>query len=180
MEANNGWTDQEFEMFAEASVCLPADKAKAVLGAVTYLEPTAALWLLEHPLDNAVSRRISARTQAIRQQKDVLWPNGNIQSKAMTHINFKRLQLERLQDLQAFVDILSERLNKLMNIDYNTRHAERILSSRKEGASAEEQSERLAGNIMVSARNARVQKLINQTHVRLQQTQEEIKALSDD
>ena len=180
LEANNGWTDQEFEMFAEASVYLPAAKAKAVLGAVTYLEPTAALWLLEHPLDNAVSRRIIARTQAIRQQKDVLWPNGNIQPKAMTHINFKRLQLERLQALQAYEDILTERLNKLMNIDYNTRHAERILSSRKEGASAEEQSERLAGNIMVSARNARVQKLINQTHVRLQQTQEEIKALSDD
>lgn len=179
LEKQGTWNEQEFEMFSQSSVYLEPKKAKAVLGAVTYLEPQAALWLLEHPLENPLSRAIMQQTRRARDRQDRLWPEGIIFPKLDTHINFKRMMYSRQQALKAYLDILWKRLQLVMDKQEIVQQADQLLKETPlpAGSSADEKSENLAIQIFITAKQVRLQKTMQEISLRIQQIDEELRSL---
>lgn len=108
------WTGEDFEHFSEVSAFFPTDRANLILGAVTYLEPSAALYLLEHPQDLAGVKKIAQTVQATRAEKDALWPNGTMTYKIPFSLIAEQLKKNRLTVLETQHERLEKLLGKLM------------------------------------------------------------------
>ena len=108
------WTGEDFEHFSEVSAFFPTDRANLILGAVTYLEPSAALYLLEHPQDLAGVKKITQTVQATRAEKDALWPNGTMTYKIPFALIAEQLKKNRLTVLETQHERLEKLLGKLM------------------------------------------------------------------
>ena len=176
LQDEGSWSPADFERFAQVSVFLPAEKAQAVLGAATFLETQAPLWLLEHPLDHPLSQEILKRTQDARLHQQERWPDGVILPKAKLSNRFKLLYSARRKALQAYSDLLWNRLQKLLDKQDSARRAAQILTDHPptKDSTVEDKKQILATWIFISAREARLQKNINEVSLRLHQTKEEL------
>lgn len=176
LETKGRWSPKDFELFAQVSAFLEPRHARVLLEAVTYLEPSAVRWLLTNPLDNHISQHLIARAQQLRQEKDIRWPDGKIIPKEKTSIDFEYLKKQRIQSLKSYNKLLSARLNKLLKLDYNLKRAQQMLQASyfPPNVRPEDRKEYLSAKIFFSARLARLNKLINEIKIRLQETEEEI------
>ncbi len=172
LEEKGRWSERDFDLFAQVSVFLEPQRARAVLGAVTYLEPQAARWLLNHSLTDKFSQRILSKLQETRDQQSTIWPDGNLTPKQPIHLPFKRLEYERIQSLKSYNIVLAKRLQALMNLEYGVRKAKEILKA--SASNPGEPAERLSAEIYVKAREARLQKLINETRAQVVNIESEI------
>ena len=171
------WSEADFEAFAEASVYLPPQKARTVLGAVTYLEPSSARWLLDTPLEDPASQKILAQIELYRQKKDAIWPDGEIRPKFSAGINFARLRQMRLKALQARAALLQERYEKL--VSHFMLISETCLNSLKSIESGKDLSQQflddaLSQYISLSSSKTRTQHLIELTYHQMQLLQKEL------
>lgn len=180
LHANGSWTPKDFNRFADVSVYLPAEQANAVMAAVTYLEPKAALWLLSNPVTDPLSKKLIAQTEQLRAQKNERWPDGNIVPKETAHHNFSRLKYERQKALQGRVTVLTARLEKAMERLESAARAQQIMTSRQQikASEPEEMHERLAAEVFFAARIARLKSQIEQLKDSLSKTQEELDVIS--
>lgn len=174
------WTEQDFNRFADVSVFLPPDRAHAVLGAVTYLEPKAALWLLDNPLTDPLSKKLIDQTRQLRARQKERWPDGTILPKETAHHQFNRLRYERQKALRAYIGVLTARMEKAMERLEAAARAQQIMAAQAKNTAAtpEERHERLAANIFISARIARIKTQIEQLKDTLAQTQEALDVIS--
>lgn len=174
------WTPRDLNRFADVSVFLPPARANAVIGAVTYLEPKAALWLLTNPVTDPLSKKLIAQTQQLRAQQKERWPDGTIFPKETAHHQFSRLRYERQKSLRAYIDVLTVRMEKAMERLEATARAQQIMASRTKNTTAtpEERHERLAADVFISARIARIKAQIEQLKDTLSQTQEALDVIS--
>ncbi len=168
LQEKGKWKQSDFEMFAEASIYLPPEKAKAVFAAVTYLEPKAALWLLDHPLNNPTSQHLLQEIQKVRANKKNLWQDGKILPKAETMVNLKRLNFLRLQAMNAYFTVLTERLNRLMEIEYSVTYSLQLMNDPNRISQENDIQAVLSSRIYLSANQARLRTLINQIELRLE------------
>lgn len=68
LKQGSSWTEPETNLFLDLAALLPAKQSRRVLGALTYLEPSAAQWLLLHPQTNAFTKSIELQIQEARKQ----------------------------------------------------------------------------------------------------------------
>ena len=178
LEKNGQWTEAELDNFAEVSVFLEPARAKAVLGAVTFLEPKAAQWLLTHPLNDQNSQKIITLTNMLRNSKKSVWPNGNISPKMPAQIPFDQLRKERVKALSARVEILEGRLKKLAARRVHTQNARELL---EENISAKlptaGQAEKVSLSITAAAKEARLTRMINKVQTEILDILKEINKL---
>lgn len=174
LQQKGKWTNADFEMFAEASVYLPPKKAKAVLAALTYAEPKAALWLLDHPLDNPTSQHILQEVRQLRAKKEILWPDGKMLPKAEVDINFKRLNYLRLRALNAYFTVLSVRLSRLMEIEYTVSYSLKLMNDPNAAKKEDDLELLLSSRVYLTANRARLRTLINRLEAQLEQLEAEI------
>ena len=175
---NNGtWTEEDFEWFVGASVFLPADQARAILAAATYLEPKAALWLLKHPLQDKTSQEILAQLNWARLHQQEIWPNGNLTRKHAVTASIHQAQRQRILQLQAYQLVLINRLEKLLQVHHQLYYMKKLSQSHLSKDSSTR--ENLADTISLSfieARQARLERLIGEIQYTLHQVESELKS----
>ena len=179
LEQSGAWTPEDFELFVQSSVYLPPQQAQAVLGAVTYLEPRAASWLLTHPVDDPTSQKLIAKINWLRSQKDLIWPDGKILPKMHLGKHFDQLKYERARALHAQWTVLYNRLKKLLDKQEQIVEAAKRL---KEAPAAPNSSPEqvvldASSRIRVYAQKARLQRVIDETQNTMQQIRQELSDL---
>ncbi len=177
---SGSWSENDFELFMQTSVYLPAKKAQAVLSAATYLEPKAALWLLNNSLKDETSQKILNKLTWVRNHKQVIWPNGDMKRKSSVGMFLFDAQNKRIRTLQARLNVLNTRLQQLINAQYQLNHMKKLVDKQAKNPrdAAHDMPEYMAAWSFVAARKARLQKLINQTQSDIQNIREEL-ALND-
>ena len=176
LDKTGTWAENDFEFFVETSVYLPAKKAQAVLSAATYLEPQAALWLLNNPLKDETSQKILNQLTWVRNHQQTIWPNGDMSKKSSVGSYFFGAKSKRIRSLQARMDVLNTRLQKLMNAQYQLNHMKEVVDKQAKQTrdASHDVPEYVTAWSFVSARKARLQKLINQTQSEIQNIREEL------
>ena len=176
LQLEGQWSEEDFDLFADVSVYLPAEQARAVLAAATYLEPQAALWLLNNSLQDKASQRILNQIDWARTHTQTIWPNGNIAPKHKLGPSFAATQYERVKALKSHLEILNKRLNNLLEKKDQAIRLENMLQTRAQRADMPESeaSDRLATQLFISSRQARLKRLINETQNNMQLIREEL------
>ena len=83
---------------------------------------------------------------------------------------------KRIRSLQARMDVLNTRLQKLMNAQYQLNHMKELVDKQAKQTrdASHDVPEYVTAWSFVSARKARLQKLINQTQSEIQNIREEL------
>lgn len=175
------WAEEDFEHFADVSAFFPTDRANLILGAVTYLDPSAALYLLEHPQDVAGVKKIAQAVQAARAEKDALWPNGNMTYKIPFDLATKQFKKNRLAVLDAQHEKLEDLLGKLMKredfLDLRAPNLLKQAQAKAAPADTEHQLWQAATQASFAAQRERLNRLKTQVLDRLGEVEEEIDLL---
>ena len=147
-----------------------------MLSAATYLEPQAALWLLNNPLKDETSQKILNQLTWVRNHQQTIWPNGDMSKKSSVGSYFFGAKSKRIRSLQARMDVLNTRLQKLMNAQYQLNHMKELVDKQAKQTrdASHDVPEYVTAWSFVSARKARLQKLINQTQSEIQNIREEL------
>lgn len=172
LERKGSWSETDLDMFVDVSVYLDPVKAQAVLHVLTYLEPSAAIWVLENPLENATSQQILALAKKTSAEKEKIWPDGNLLPKIKTQLDWELLYKERKEALSAQADLLWERMESLWE-----RYS--VIKNVMELMNAEPFTpERIPVSISYSTQKVRIEKILKEIKIRLASIQQEIDALS--
>ena len=152
---------------------------KAVFAAVTYLEPKAALWLLDHPLDNPTSQHLLQEIQKVRANKKNLWQNGKILPKMHLGKHFDQLKYERARALHAQWAVLYNRLKKLLDKQEQLVEVGKRLKTAPaaQNPSPEQVTLDTSSRIRVYAQKARLQRVIDEAQNTMQQIMQELSDL---
>ena len=166
LKMQKSWDNKDFELFNEVSVFLAPQRASAVLQAITYLEPDAALWLLTQPLKDGISQQIIAKAQAVHKLQHDIWPNGLLSPKISTNHSFKQLQAERLAALNSYAKVLDDQIMSLSKLFPQLENSSRVFPFPEL---------QISNKIYNAARTARLKKMIENLSLRQREVKNEAK-----
>lgn len=110
------WSEEQANLFLDLASLLPAEESGAVLGALTYLDPSTAQWLLLNP--NETVRR-SAIEEKLKQARSagLRFPKAPLSAQANRQVIQAHLELLRHWDT-AYTDILNNIKQRIGAIEF--------------------------------------------------------------